>query len=167
MRFYSAQSLPVTLWRFKARSIPAATAWVSGALLLGAGAPVCRGETNNPVFNGPTIPDFSLSLIRVFGALALVLALFFAGLWCLRNWQRFLSRQGHPAKLQVLEVRALGHRQTLYVVAYENCRLLVAASPTGVNLVSHLPPATETEGPTAAAPIGSFSQQLRQILPSS
>ena len=38
------------------------------------------------------------SFFRVFGALAIVFAVFLAGLWLFRNWQRVLVRKGRPAR---------------------------------------------------------------------
>ena len=62
--------------------------------------------------------------------------------------------------------RPLGARQSLFVVAYEQQRFLIATSPAGVNLVSHLPdaeaapvqPAEKTSGPMP------FAQALQQVL---
>jgi len=110
-----------------------------------------------------SLPDVGLSLVRVLGALALVLAIFLGGVWLFRNWQRLAIRRGHAPKLNVLEVRSLGGRHALYVVAYENERFLLAASPAGVNLVSHLQPGEDTP-PGTGAPQPSFAQALTQTL---
>ena len=113
----------------------------------------------------PVVPDIGLSFLRVMGALAIVLALFLGGVWLFRNWQRVMIRGGRMPKLNVLEARSLGGRQSIYVVAYEQERFLLASSPNGVNFLSHLPASSETsslpEG-TAAAP--SFAQALTQVL---
>lgn len=85
-------------------------------------------------------PSTALALVRVLGALALVLGVFFAGLWCFRNWERLALRRDPMRKLMVCEARSLGQRHTLYVIGYEEQRLLVAASPTGVTLLTALPP---------------------------
>jgi flagellar biogenesis protein FliO len=103
-------------------------------------------------------PDASFSVLRVFGALALVVALFLGGVWCFRHWQRLAVTRGRSPKLKILEVKPLGHRHALYVVAYEHQRLLVASSPAGVQLVSPLPDADEDE-PASAAP--SFAETLQ------
>ena len=87
------------------------------------------------------LPDASFSVIRVFGALVFVLALFLAGVWLFKNWQRFARGRGGSAHLQVLEMRALGTKHVLYVVGYQQQRLLVATSPNGVSLLTHLPAA--------------------------
>jgi flagellar biogenesis protein FliO len=113
----------------------------------------------------PSLPDASFSVFRVFGALALVIGLFLGGVWLFRNWQR-VTQRGHGPKLNVLETRSLGGRHTLHVIGYEQERFLIAASPGGVNLVSHLPAAAETESPVAekATAVPSFAQALSQVL---
>jgi flagellar biogenesis protein FliO len=116
------------------------------------------------------LPDAGFSIIRVFGALALVLALFLGGVWLFRNWQRLTIQRGREPQLRVLEMRALGNRHVLYVVGYQQQRLLLAASPAGVALVSHLPSGDEVE--TAPAPAAApenvaspnFVQALQQAI---
>ena len=128
------------------------------------------GSTNNLPPVSTALPDASLSLIRVFGALAFVLALFLGGVWLFKNWQRIaFKRQGRTVNLEVLETRALGNRHILHVVGYQQQRLLIAASPNGVTLLSHLPPGDA--GETRAAPepgelIASpnFLQSLQQAI---
>ncbi len=111
------------------------------------------------------LPDAGASLIRVFGALALVVALFLGGVWLFRNWQRLTLRRGAAPRLNVLEVRSLGGRHALYVVGYEQERFLLASSPSGVNLLSHLPTADEVESPNAVEPVSpSFAEALTHVL---
>ena len=128
-------------------------------LALFAGAPGPDPLTSN-------LPDASLSVVRVFGALALVLGLFLGGVWLFRNWQRLLLQKGRTPRLNVLEMRSLGQRHALYVIAFEQQRFLVASSPTGVNLLSHLPLAdapAEIAAPPNVTPV-SFGQILHQVL---
>ena len=121
-------------------------------------------STNTASLAYPT-PDVGASLIRVFGAFLLVIALFLGGVWLFRNWQRLATRRGGAPKLNVLETRALGGRQAIYVVAYEQERFLVASSPAGVNLLSHLPPSEDTEtGVANGGPRPSFAQAFTQVL---
>lgn len=113
------------------------------------GSTVCLGwlattlcafaQSTNLTVEATSLPDVSGSVVRVFGALALVLALFFGGVWFFKNWQRFGRFKSRPAKLGVLEARAMGNRHTLYVVGYQRQRMLVGTSPTGITLISHLP----------------------------
>lgn len=71
----------------------------------------CFGEATN-IAVGPlatsSLPDAGPSLFRVIGALAMVLAIFFGGIWLVRNWQRLSSRRGSTPKLNLVETRSLG-----------------------------------------------------------
>jgi flagellar biogenesis protein FliO len=74
--------------------------------------------------------------------------------------------RGQGPKLNILEVRSLGGRQALYVVGYEQERFLLAATPAGVNLVSHLASvvAEEGAGQPNVTPVLSFPRALAQVL---
>jgi flagellar biogenesis protein FliO len=125
-------------------------------------------ETNSAAvpFAPPGLPEAVPSLLRVAGALMLVIALFLGGVWLVRNWQRVGGPRGRAPKLSVFETRSLGGRHSVFVVGYERERFLIASSPGGVNLISHLPAAaeseTEAEAKTAAPP--SFAQALQLVL---
>ena len=93
-----------------------------------------------------------------------VLAVFLGGVWLFRNWQRLVIQRGRTPRLNVLEVRSLGGRHALYVVGYEQERFLVAASPAGVNLVSHLQSISEEPPDTKDAAPAPFAQTLARIL---
>ncbi len=110
------------------------------------------------------LPDMGASVLRVVGALIVVVGIFLGGVWLFRNWQRLAVRRGGAPKLNVLEVRSLGQRQAIYVVAYQQQRMLLASSPAGIALLSHLP-AEESE-PAAPAPGGrmSFADAFQQVL---
>jgi len=111
------------------------------------------------------MPDVGLSLIRILGALALVLGLFLGGVWLFRNWQRLVIHRGRAPRLNVLEVRSLGGRHALYVVGYDQERFLIASSPAGVSLLSHLQSAEAADGPAEVNPVKiSFAQTLVQTL---
>ncbi len=120
-------------------------------------------STNLPPIS-TALPEVGFSVIRVFGALALVLALFLAGVWVFKNWQRLALQRGRPAQLQVVEMKPLGGKHALYVVAYQQQRLLLASSPNGVSLVSHLPAADPTEVETPAITSPNFVQVLQQAV---
>ena len=126
-------------------------------------------STNLPP-TSPAFPDASLSVIRVFGALALVLGLFLGGVWLFKNWQRVTLHRGRASQLQILETKALGGKHALYVVGYQHQRLLLASSPNGVSLVSHLPedgalPApVAAKAPAPAVESESFVQALQQAV---
>lgn len=125
-------------------------------------------STNSPAVPPlPTSTSVVFSLFRVLGALAIVFAVFFGGLWLFRNWQRALRGKGAMAKLNILETRALGQRHALVVVGYEQQRFLVASSPAGVTMLATLPEGSPTV--TAVAEIKStgtptFTEALRHAL---
>jgi flagellar biogenesis protein FliO len=116
----------------------------------------------------PELPNVGLSAIRAFAALAIVLAVFFGGVWLYRNGQRLAWRRTGPPRLNIVESRALGNRYALYVVGYEQQRLLVGSSPAGLTLISPLPPAAESAAeavsPAQPAEPVSFAACLRQVL---
>lgn len=134
------------------------------AACLAAG--IARADTNGPALTAPPLPAADVSLLRVMGALGLVLGLFLAGVWLFKNWQRLAAPRGRQPQLKILESRSLGARQAVFVVAYERQRFLVATSPAGVNLLSHLPD-TEAGPDEPAEKSGgtmSFGQALTQVL---
>lgn len=116
-------------------------------------------------------PSLAGSAVRLVGSMSLVIALFLGGIWLYRNWQRLSTRsRGRAARLQVQEVRSLGSRQAIYVVAFEQQRFLLASSPQGVSLLSHLPPG-EPETEAVHAPAAglakvpfNFMEVLRQTM---
>jgi flagellar biogenesis protein FliO len=108
------------------------------------------------------LPDMGASLLRVAGAMALVIALFLAGVWLFKNWQRLAMRPGAAPKLSVLEFKSLGQKQALYVVGYEQQRLLIASSASGLTLLSHLPAAEEAAPDDA--PKLSFAEAFQHVL---
>lgn len=108
------------------------------------------------------LPSLGFSVLRLIGALGFVLALFFGGIWLVRNWRRLAHRPSASSELRLLEVRSLGARQALWLVGYHRQRLLVASSPAGVTLVAALP---EAEAEAPAPPVGSdFSAVFQQLL---
>ena len=143
---------------------PLTIGWLAATFLM---LPSAFGETTNLVAVpplAPPLPDLGPSVIRVIGALALVIAIFLGGVWLFRNWQRLTQQRGRVPKLNVLETRSLGGRQALYVIGYEQSRFLITASPAGVNLLSHLPDAGAEEAAAEAKNPPSFSLALAQML---
>jgi flagellar biogenesis protein FliO len=109
------------------------------------------------------LPDAGSSVLRLFGALVLVIGIFLAGVWLFRNWQRFAVRKGGAPRLNVIEVKSLGQRQAIYVVGYEQQRILLASSPAGITLLTHLPEAEAQPLPEPARQ-PSFAEAFRQVL---
>jgi flagellar biosynthetic protein FliO len=99
------------------------------------------------------------------GSLAIVIALFFGGIWCFRNMHRLkpAGAKTRERKLQVLEGKTLGPRQAVYVVAYEQQRLLIGATAQGISLLTHLPDGTERPDAESIVPV-SFGEALLHAL---
>jgi flagellar biogenesis protein FliO len=116
-----------------------------------------------PAAMGTNLPDTGASVFRVLGALILVIAIFLGGVWLFKNWQRVTAGKNGAAKLNLLEVKSLGQRQAIYVVGYQQQRMLLASSPAGITLLSHLPAADETEIATPA-PKMNFAEAFQQVL---
>ena len=112
---------------------------------------------------GNAVPSMGVAIFRMVGSLAIVIALFFVGAWLFRNMHRFKSSGLSQRKLHVLEGKSIGPRQAIYVVAYEEQRLLIGSTAQGITLLTHLP-----EG--APQPVGerivsvSFGEALMQAL---
>ena len=140
---------------------PGLVAWLAFA-----SAPRALAEATNTLTLKSNLPEAGLSMVRAFAALAVVLAIFFAGVWLFRNAQRLGWRKTGAPRLAILESRALGNRFALYVVGYEQQRMLIGSSPAGISLLSQLPPATPTApaDALASAPAASFNQCLEQVL---
>lgn len=135
------------------------------ALLIFAAAPAAFAQATNTLTLHSDLPQVGLSAIRALGALALVLAVFFGGVWLFRNSQRLAWRKIGAPRLAILETRPLGNRFALYVVGYEQQRMLIGSSPAGISLLSQLPPAAESAPePVAPAIAVSFTQCLQQVM---
>lgn len=130
-------------------------------------------DTNGPVVTAAAagtsaMPSMGVAVFRMVGSLAVVIAIFFAGAWIFRNMHRFKAAGSNHRKLQVLEGKSLGPRQALYVVAYEQQRLLIGSSAQGLTLLTHLPegeaqPASANPGAQQIVPVP-FGEALMQAL---
>ena len=109
------------------------------------------------------VPSVGAAVFRMIGSLAVVIALFFAGAWVFRNFHRFKSAGSPQRKLHVLEGKSLGPRQAVYVVAYEQQRLLIGASTQGLTLLTHLPEGTPQPETERIVPV-SFGEALLQAI---
>lgn len=134
-------------------SIAGRVALAALPLLLGFGLPALAAETGLPPLSvtnrppvAPDLPDVTFPLFRVFGALAVVVTLFIGGAWLFRNWSGFAGPRGRTARLRMLEMRSLGNRHALFVIGYDQQRLLIASSPAGITLLERLPSELETPG---------------------
>ena len=112
---------------------------------------------------GAAVPSMGVAVFRMVGSLAVVIAIFFAGAWIFRNMHRFKAAGATQRKLQVLEGKSLGPRQAVYVVAYEQQRLLIGASAQGLTLLTHLPEGDPQPEADRIVPV-SFGEALMQAL---
>jgi flagellar protein FliO/FliZ len=134
--------------------------------LLGFTLAVTLGAEKTP--GAASIPSMGAAVFRMIGSLTLVIALFFAAAWAFRNMHRLKARGANQRKLEVLEGRNLGARQALYVVAYEQQRLLIGSTPQGITLLTHLPEGedrtqAQSQGTERILPV-SFGEALMQAL---
>ena len=139
----------------------------AAALLVAVSGYAANGtNTLSGSFSSPSLPDAGPSLLRVLGALALVLGLFLGGAWLVRNGRFPLFGQGRSSRLNLLETRSLGGRQALHVVAYGQERFLIGSTPAGINLLSHLAAQSEDEQAAPGPSSGPmpFAQALAQVL---
>jgi flagellar biogenesis protein FliO len=118
---------------------------------------------------GSDTPSAAGSVVRMIGGLCLVFSLLFAGVWAYRNSGKLTGGRGRATRLKVLETRSLGNRQSIFVVAYDQQRLLLSASPTGVTMLTHLPEASAEEMEAQAAeaisaPLPNFTTAFVQAL---
>ncbi len=128
------------------------------SVVLALGASTAFASTPDP------LPDNGLSVLRVLGSLALVLALFFGGVWAVKNRRRLPGLRCRAPRLNILEVRSLGNRQSLCLIACEQQRLLLGVSPSGVTLLSHLPKdSEEDQPPTRNASSRNFAAVLQGV----
>ncbi len=121
------------------------------------------GESPTPAIQTFAAPSMGAAVFRMIGALVFVLTLFFGAAWLFRNSHRFKGGSTANRKLQVLEAKSLGPRQVIYVVGYEQQRLLIGATAQGLTLLTHLPEgSSQTEAPAVVSV--SFGDALMQAL---
>jgi flagellar biogenesis protein FliO len=132
--------------------------------LIGTMGPM-SAETNvlQAIPPAPTL-SAAMALFRVMGALALVLALFFGGLWLFKHWQGLLAGGRRPRQLAVLEVCPLGNRQALYLVRCGTQRFLLSSAVNGVSMVSQLPEGEPEPVTSPSSPAQGFAEKLQNAL---
>ena len=108
-------------------------------------------------------------MIRIVGALMIVMAILLGGAWWFRKSRLFGLVPAQSSHLNVIETRSLGSRHALHVVEYGSKRFLIAASPAGTNFLTDLEKLEEEateELDEAAEKIspGSFAGKLKTLL---
>ena len=108
-------------------------------------------------------------MIRIVGALMIVMAILLGGAWWFRKSRLFGLVPAQSSHLNVIETRSLGSRHALHVVEYGSKRFLIADSPAGTNFLTDLEKLEEeaTEDLDEAAEKispGSFAGKLKTLL---
>ena len=108
-------------------------------------------------------------MIRIVGALMIVMAILLGGAWWCRKSRLFGLVPAQSSHLNVIETRSLGSRHALHVVEYGSKRFLIADSPAGTNFLTDLEKLEEEateELDEAAEKIspGSFAGKLKTLL---
>ncbi len=82
--------------------------------------------------------------VRLLGLLLLLLGLFAGFAWAVKKWRLLPQLRGsRQQRLQILETRPLGQRNSLLVIGYGEQRFLIGASNAGIQLLSQLPGSKE------------------------
>ena len=179
--FFLAAMLPLSEAHGQSNAIAPATinAPATAATILPVSITTTPVTSAPPAISGtsaaPTaLPDTGASLFRVFGAMVIVIGVFFAGVWLFKNWQRISTKGKGGSRLNLIEVKSLGQRQTLLVVGYQEQRMLLASTSTGITLLTQLPPektvvettetSTETSADTTTGSRMSFADAFQQVL---
>ena len=108
-------------------------------------------------------------MIRIVGALMIVMAILLGGAWWFRKSRLFGLVPAQSSHLNVIETRSLGSRHALHVVEYGSKRFLIADSHAGTNFLTDLEKLEEeaTEELDEAAEKfspGSFAGKLKTLL---
>jgi len=138
--------------------------------------PLMQASTSltNAGASSPDLSGAAGSLFRLTGALALVFAVLIGVVWMYRQWQRVMLQRAPATGLRILDVKNLGQRTSLYVVAYRQQQFLIGGSSNGLNLLSTLDsdpsegeegdPGTEAGTPEPPPSNNAFRNALDQVL---
>lgn len=108
-------------------------------------------------------------MIRIVGALMIVLAILLGGAWWFRKSRLFGLVPAQSSHLNVIETRSLGSRHALHVVEYGSKRFLIADSPAGTNFLTDLEKLDEDASEDLDEAVekfspGSFAGKLKTLL---
>ena len=126
-------------------------------------------DTGNREVIEPEPVSLTEVMIRIVGALMIVMAILLGGTWWFRKSRLFGLVPAQSSHLNVIETRSLGSRHALHVVEYGSKRFLIADSPAGTNFLTDLEKLEEeaTEELDEAAEKfspGSFAGKLKTLL---
>jgi len=112
--------------------------------------------------------SFLTVMLRILGALLIVIAIILGGTWWFRKSRMFGLVPVQSSHLNVIETRLLGSRHALHVVEYGSKRFLIADSPAGTNYLTDLEKLNDSaqemnESAEKFSP-GSFAGKLKTLL---
>jgi len=106
-------------------------------------------------------------LLRIFGALLVVLTILLGGAWWFRKSRLFGLVPASQSNLKIVETKALASRHALHVVEYGDKRFLIADSPAGTSFLTDLDGLADDSlnGEEVSEPVpGSFAAKLKSFL---
>ena len=106
-------------------------------------------------------------VLRIFGALLVVLAILLGGAWWFRKSRLFGLVPASQSNLKIVETKALASRHALHVVEYGEKRFLIADSPAGTSFLTDLDGLADDSlnGEEVSEPVpGSFAAKLKSFL---
>lgn len=80
--------------------------------------------------------DLMATAIKMFGAFAIVLAVFGGFVLAVKKWGHLSPHANVSRELNVVEFRVLAHKTYLYVVEHQKNRFLISVGPHGTTLIS-------------------------------
>jgi flagellar protein FliO/FliZ len=81
-------------------------------------------------------PSLFITSVKTLGALLLILAIIIIAAWAARKYLHFLPKSsGKGDEIQILSIRALGPKRSVYLLEVEGQKILVGASDGGINLL--------------------------------
>lgn len=83
--------------------------------------------------------DLFATGIKMFGAFAIVLAVFAGFVLAVKKWGHLATHSPANRELNVVEFRVLAHKTYLYVIEHRNERFLMSVGPHGTTHISPKP----------------------------
>ena len=84
--------------------------------------------------------DLMATTIKMFGAFAIVLAVFGGFVLAVKKWGHLAPQANANRELNVVEFRVLAHKTYLYVIEHQQNRCVISVGPNGTTLISPATP---------------------------
>ena len=95
-------------------------------------------NSDSPKIVEPKSVSLMEVMLRMFGALLIVVAILLGVAWWFRKSRMFGLVSAQSSNLKVIETRSLGSKHSLHVVEYGSKCFLIADSPAGINYLTDL-----------------------------